>query len=179
MFLRQSAAATLRLGPFLDKTDGVTEETGLSMAATDVQLSKGGGAFGNKNDATAPVHDEEGWYSCVLDATDTATLGILIVKVQAAATHLPVWHSFVVVPADVYVTLVAGTGLTLPGQAAPPLAPTLFQAALYLYKFLRNRKTSDATTVKVYADDETTVDHKATISDDGVTFTHQEFESGP
>ena len=179
MFLKQSTSATLRIGPFLDKTDGVTEETGLSMASTDVQVSKSGAAFGNKTDATAPVHDEEGWYSCVLDATDTATLGILVVKVQAAATHLPVWHSFVVVPSDVYETIVAGTGLTMPGQEAPPLAPTMFEALLYLYKFLRNRKTSDSTTIKVYADDETTVDHKATISDDGSLFTHQEYESGP
>ena len=51
--LKQSTAVTIRMGPFLDKTDGVTEETALGLASTDVQLSKAGGAFANKNDATA------------------------------------------------------------------------------------------------------------------------------
>ena len=87
------------LGPFLDKTDGVTEETGLSPT---VEVSKNGGAFGARNDATAIAHDSNGWYTVVLDATDTGTLGILTVKVDAAATHLPVWKEYSVVHANVY-----------------------------------------------------------------------------
>ena len=109
MWLKQSTAVTIRIGPFLDKTDGVTEETG-AIAATAVQVAKGSaGAFGNKSDATAPVHDQNGWYSCVLNTTDTGTLGLLIVKIDDAATFLPVWHEFMVLPANVYDALVAGT----------------------------------------------------------------------
>lgn len=104
--LKQSTAVTLRVGPFLDKTDGVTEETALTPT---FELSKAGGAFAARNDATAPAHDSNGWYSCVLNATDTATLGRLVLKSDDAATHLPVWHEFLVVPANVYDSLVAGS----------------------------------------------------------------------
>lgn len=107
--LKQSTSVTLRIGPFLDKTDGVTEETALGLAATDVQISKAGGAFANKSDATAPAHDSDGWYSCVLNATDTGTVGRLVVKVHDSTTHLPVWHEFMVLPANAYDSLVGGT----------------------------------------------------------------------
>ncbi len=107
--LKQSTAVTLRIGPFLDKTDGVTEETALSLAATDIQISKNHAAYANKNDATAPTHDSDGWYTCALNTTDTNTLGHLQVKSHDSATHLPVWHDFTVLPANVYDSLVAGS----------------------------------------------------------------------
>ena len=106
--IKQSVAETIRIGPFLDKTNGVTEETG-ALVATDIQVSKDGAAFVNKSDATAPVLDADGWYSCVLNTADTGTLGKLIVKSHNAGVHLPVWHEFMVVPAKVYDSLVLGT----------------------------------------------------------------------
>lgn len=66
-----------------------------------------------------------------------------------------------------------------PGQGAPPATATLQQKIAYLYKFLRNRITQDATTFKVYNDDGTTVGQKATVSDNGSTFDRGEIESGP
>ena len=87
-WLKQSTTVTIRLGPALDATDGVTEETGLSPT---VEVSKGDGAFAARNSATAITHDSNGWYAVELDATDTATLGNLIAKFDDAATHLPVW----------------------------------------------------------------------------------------
>lgn len=69
--------------------------------------------------------------------------------------------------------------VTLPGQVAPPLAPTLEQAIAWLYKVLRNRKTQTATDWKLMADDESTVDAKATVSSDGTTAIKQEIVSGP
>ncbi len=105
-WLKQSTTITLRVGPFLDKTDGVTEETALSPA---VEISKAGGAFAARNSATAIAHDSNGWYSVELNATDTNTLGILLLKVDDAATHLPVWHEYMVLPAVVYDSLVAGS----------------------------------------------------------------------
>ena len=68
---------------------------------------------------------------------------------------------------------------TLPGQTAPPLSPTLVQAITWLYKALRNRKAQTATLWSLMADDETTVDAKATVSDDGTTAIKQEIVSGP
>lgn len=108
-WLRQSTAQTVQLGPFLDKTDGVTEETGLTPAS---EISKNGGAF-----AAGPTgtHDAEGWYTFSLTTTQTNTLGILKMKAHDAATHLPAWDTFMVLPADVYDSLVLGTD-TLPAD---------------------------------------------------------------
>lgn len=105
-YLKQSTIVTVQVGPFLDATDGVTEETALTPG---IEVSKAGAAFAARNSATAVAHDAEGWYRVELDATDTGTLGPLIVKAHDSATHLPVWHEFLVVPAHVYDGLVAGT----------------------------------------------------------------------
>ena len=69
--------------------------------------------------------------------------------------------------------------LTLPGQEAPPVDPTAFEAITWLYKFLRNKRTQTATTQSLYDDAGTTVDTKATVSDDGTTATREEFVTGP
>ena len=67
----------------------------------------------------------------------------------------------------------------LPGQAAPPLAPTFSEAITWMYKGYRNRTTQTATQWSLLADNETTVDAKATVSDDGTTAIKQEIVSGP
>jgi len=104
-FLRQSTQADRRIGPFLDKTDGVTEETGLAGAGTEV--SKEGAAFG-----AGPVlgtHDSDGWYPITLTTTHTNTVGELAVKVHDAATHLPVWVHFTVLEEAVYDAIFAAS----------------------------------------------------------------------
>lgn len=110
--LKQSTAYTFQLGPFVDSTDGVTPEASLTIAATDVDLSKNGGAFADKTDATAltSTGDSQGYYDCVLDTTDTGTLGKLDVRCYVSGA-LPVFKSFMVVPAIVYDSLVAGSDL--------------------------------------------------------------------
>jgi hypothetical protein len=86
----------------------VTAETGLTISQADVRLSKNGGAFAQKNDSNAATHMENGYYSCALSTTDTGTPGILVVAVNESGA-LPVWARFVVVPANVYDALVAGS----------------------------------------------------------------------
>lgn len=80
--LRQSTAATLLLGPFVDSTDGDTEETGLTISQADVRLSKNGGNMAQKNESSALTHDELGMYACDLDATDTNTVGRLDIVIH-------------------------------------------------------------------------------------------------
>ena len=109
--LKQSTAYTFRLGPFVDSTDGDTEENSLTIAAADVLLSKAGGALTAKNDATALTGTgADAHYTCVLDATDTNTLGTLRAWAHISGA-LPVWKDFVVVTAQVYNSLVAGSDL--------------------------------------------------------------------
>lgn len=109
-WLKQSTAYTFQMGPFVDSTDGVTPEASLTIAATDVDVSKNGGAFDNKNDSTAMTGtgDSQGWYDCVLDTTDTGTLGKLDVRCYVSGA-LPVWKSFMVLPANVYDSFVSGS----------------------------------------------------------------------
>lgn len=68
---------------------------------------------------------------------------------------------------------------SLPGQGAPSATPTLATAIMYLYKNWRNRKTQDSTTWELYDDAGTTVDQKATVSDDGTDAEKSEIVSGP
>ncbi len=101
-FLRQSTAQTVRFGPFLDITDGVSEEVSLTLAQADMRLSKDGGAFAQKNASGNATHDSDGWYSTSLDATDTATVGELVMNVHQPANTLPVWMRWWVVEEAVY-----------------------------------------------------------------------------
>ena len=109
MFLKQSTAVDVLIGPFVDSTDGNTAETGLTL---DVELSKNGQGLANKSDATAPTDDTggnvDGYYNCELDATDTNTVGTLRLCVHHA-NALPVWHDFQVVEEAIYDALFAGS----------------------------------------------------------------------
>lgn len=110
VWLKQSTAFDFELGPFVDSTDGFTAMPSLTIAATAVYVSKGGAALAAKNEATAltGTGDSLGFYACKLDATDTNTLGNLRVY-SYVATALPVWQDFLVVPANVYNSVVAGS----------------------------------------------------------------------
>lgn len=66
-----------------------------------------------------------------------------------------------------------------PTQGAPAATTTLAAKINYLYKAWRNKKTQTSTDWKLFADDTTTVDQKATVSDDGTTTTVGEVTTGP
>jgi hypothetical protein len=106
--LKQSTAVDIAMGPFLDETDGKTAETALTITQPDIRLKKNGGAWAQKNAAQTLSHEEAGWYEVALDTTDTNTLGILVVAIHESGA-LPVWREFMVVPANVYDSLVGGS----------------------------------------------------------------------
>ena len=101
--LKQSTAATVKLGPFLSSTDG-SALTGLTIAQANVRVSKNGGNIAQKNESTSCTHDELGIYDCPIDATDTGTLGRLQLYVSASGGFV-VPHDFMIVTANVYDTL--------------------------------------------------------------------------
>lgn len=107
-FLRQATAKTISIGPFISSGDGITPKTNLTLAQSDFQLSKNGGAYAGKDDVSAGVHSGSGCYTTTLNATDTAECGSLRVLVQAQDA-LIVWEDFSVLPANVYDSLVLGT----------------------------------------------------------------------
>ncbi len=99
--LRQSTAVDVLIGPFVDSTDGDTEEIALTISQADVRLSKNGQSAAQKSDVTAAAHDADGFYNCELDATDTNTVGILVLYVHEAGA-LAVRHEFQVIEEAIY-----------------------------------------------------------------------------
>jgi hypothetical protein len=95
-YLKQSATPTIVLGPFLDETDGKTAESACSPVP---KLSKNGAAFAARSDATAIAHMENGYYTCVFNATDTNTLGVLAIGGTGTGA-LPIRQDYLVVTAD-------------------------------------------------------------------------------
>lgn len=69
---------------------------------------------------------------------------------------------------------------SIPGQGAPPAATDMLTQSSYLYKFMRNKTvvSSTAGTVTVYADNGSTADHKASITDAAGVFTRLKFITG-
>ena len=108
LWLKQSTAPVISFGPFLDATNGVDLEAAISAATLDhvttgIRISKNGGAFAARNaTVTATTYDAMGCYLVTLDATDTGTLGYLRMIFEEAATCLPVWQDFMIVPANVW-----------------------------------------------------------------------------
>lgn len=109
MYLRQSTASQeVLLGRFLDSTDGDTEETGLTIAASDIRLWKEGAtAMAAKNSGGA-THMENGLYYCVLDATDTNTVGKLEVHTHVSGA-LATKSTFYVLEEAIYDALFAAS----------------------------------------------------------------------
>ena len=102
IYLKVATAATVHIGPFVDSTDGFTAETGLDVTSTTIRISANGGAWGAA-DASA-THSSNGYYTAVLDATDTATLGRLNLACNITGA-LPVFQTYHVISAHVFDTL--------------------------------------------------------------------------
>jgi len=110
-FLRQSTAVNIMIGEFLDDTDGKTAKGSLTLTPSVIFLSKNGGAYTQKNEGSNATSDPSlvGWYSCPLDTTDTSGSGRLQLAIHVTGA-LPVWDSWMVVPANVYDSI-TGTDL--------------------------------------------------------------------
>ncbi len=110
-YLRQSTASqTISLGYFLDSTDGDTEETALTIANTDIKLRNNAATSLVSNNSGGATHISNGIYYTTLDATDSNTLGRLEVYVHVSGA-LAVKAVFIVLPAQVYDSLVLGSDL--------------------------------------------------------------------
>jgi hypothetical protein len=115
--LKQSTATTVVLGPFVDSTDGFTAEDALTIAQADVRLSKNADTFAPKNETTTATHMEGGYYACLLNTTDTNTLGRLTITVRETGA-LPIRQEYEVLPAYEFDALFSATGNALRGVLA-------------------------------------------------------------
>ena len=195
-YLKADTTATLKVGPFVDSTDGVTLESALSIVQADVRISKNGGNIESKNDATACTYDEVGFFNCPINATDTDTEGRLQVIVNESGALL-VSQSYQVVNAMVFDSMFAAAGtdyldtqiyamnssaldsiwgetLDELGVGAPSALPAIRDAIMLLYMHLRNKTETTASETRI-TNNLGTVITESDISDDGTTFTKGEF----
>lgn len=167
-----TASQEIPLGYFVDATDGNSEETGLTIANTDIKLWKAGATTLASKNSGGATHIANGVYYCTLDATDTNTLGPLIVFCHIAASALSVRVECQVLTAAEY----DGRFTTSMAEetAVPAATASIWQKLNFLFLTVRNKVTETATTQTFYADDGTTPVAAATVSDDGTTATRGE-----
>ncbi len=111
IYLKQSTASQeIPLGTFVDSTDGNTEEGALTINNTDIKLWKAGATTLASKNSGGATYISNGVYYCVLDATDTGTLGSMVAFVHVSGA-LPVRVEMVVLAANIYDSLIGATDL--------------------------------------------------------------------
>lgn len=107
-FLRADTATTVLVGPFLDKTDGVTPETTVTLGAADsAEIMKHDGTTFQDISALTFTHKAHGMYTLAITAGFLDTEGRLTVFISDESVCLPVWAEYMVVNANVYDSLFA------------------------------------------------------------------------
>lgn len=108
MYLKQSTNSQQRLvGPFVSDSDFKTVQTGLTIANTDVKLSKNGASGANKNSGGG-THRNNGMYALTFDATDTDTVGELALSIVVSGA-LVVAARYFVLEESIYDALFAAS----------------------------------------------------------------------
>ena len=116
IWLKQSTATTIRMGPFVAASDGFTAlATTITIAATFVRRAKAGANWvGNGATAGAVTSIsmvDPGWAQVSFAASDADTVGPLHFYINNATGNLPVWAECFVLPANVYDSLVGTDNL--------------------------------------------------------------------
>jgi len=113
-FLKQNTATRVTVGPFFDKTDGVTPETALTVTSEKLTfvvddagvptlvIDAAPTASGGNNDMVHITNDDAGFYDLELTAAQTNYVGRAMLSLTDAANHCPVFHEFTILPANVY-----------------------------------------------------------------------------
>lgn len=124
-FLRKNTAVRITVGPFLDKTDGVTPEVALTVTncklTATVDADDGSGvtlvldtnptASGGNNDMVHITNDDAGYYDLELAAANVNYNGRFHLALTDAANHCPVFHEFMILDAVAYDSFVKGSDL--------------------------------------------------------------------
>jgi hypothetical protein len=121
-YLKTNTAVRIVVGPFLDIADGLTPLTSIAVTSCTCELfhdvDTGGAAIraaltlsdsGSDNDMVHITDDVGGYYDLELTASNVNFLGRARLSITDVATHIPVFHEFMVLPAMAYNTLVLGT----------------------------------------------------------------------
>lgn len=117
--IRKNTAQIITVGPFLDKTDGVTPELSLTVtgchttlvadtadgSAPTLVIDADATASGGDNDLVHITNDNAGYYSLELTATQTNRNGHGRLCINDDDVHCPVFHDLVFLDANVFDSL--------------------------------------------------------------------------
>src|SRR3990167_7667293 len=132
-YLRKNTAVIVAVGPFFDKTDGVTLETGLTItneritliaetddnsAPTLVLDNVTGATSATDNDLNYITGQDNAMMQLELSAANVNRLGRMFLTITDAANHCPVFHKFSVMNAALYDAFFATSGGAIPNVAA-------------------------------------------------------------
>ena len=113
-YLKQNTATRVTVGPFLDVTDAKTPEVALTATNEHVTFVVDDGgvptlvidttatASGGSNDMVHITNDNAGYYDLELTAAQTNYVGRAVLGVNYVTDHLPVFHEFMILPANVF-----------------------------------------------------------------------------
>jgi len=123
-FLKTNTAVIVTVGPFYDKTDGVTIEGALTITNERITAIKDtddgnaptlildnitGAASATDNDLNYITNNDAGLMQLELTAANLNFLGRLFLTITDAANHVPVFHEFMVISAQMWDAMF-GTG---------------------------------------------------------------------
>jgi formylmethanofuran dehydrogenase subunit C len=108
LFLKQTTATSVGVGPMVDSSDGATPEASLTITQGAIRLFVGDNASAAPSTTAGATHDTMGWYRLHLSTSDTQTAGRLSVLVSTAGA-LPAWADFMVLPATVFDSFVSAS----------------------------------------------------------------------
>jgi hypothetical protein len=160
-------------------TDAVDADAVAADAATEIRNAVTGGAYALDTDANGRVR--------IVDGTGTGELDTANGKVSvtdgaiAAATFAAGALDANALATDAVNEIrdaVLANSMTEPSQGAPPQNPTLEQLLMYLYLYFYKKADVTSALQEVHNHAETVI-CKATLSDNGTTFTRAAHVSGP
>jgi hypothetical protein len=143
--LRKNTAVHITVGPFVDVTDGKTPEIALTVTgchltmtlddddntAVNLIIDAAPTASGGDNDMVHVTNDNAGYYDLELTAAQTNYNGRVSLCINDDDVHLPVFHEFMILNAQVYDSLfgadllevdtqqINGANVTGDGNATP------------------------------------------------------------
>jgi hypothetical protein len=205
LYLGQRTAGTTVYVPFHTFNSSGASVTISGLAVTDIEIYKNGSTTQRASDNGYTLLDTDGidydgltgLHGFSIDLSDNSDTGffsagnfymVAVSSITADGQTVSFWAAcFDIVSAaatlaDINAEVVdalATDTYAEPGQGTPGATVSLKDKIGYLYKFARNRVTQTSTTLSYYNDDATTVDHKATVADDGTTASRTELTTGP
>lgn len=148
-------------------TDAIDADALATDAVNEIRNAITGGAYDLDTDSNGRIRIVDGTGTGEIDTSSGAVIAASLGTQAKADVNAEVVDALNV---DTYAE---------PGQGTPPATASIQLKNSYLYKAWRNKHTQTASQYSLYADDASTVDQKASASDDGTTFTRGEVATGP